>query len=292
MLARRNRAMTETATAPQIERIEAPPKEVFDSYLERNTPFIMTGVSTEWPALRWTPDYLKSVAADSVVTAHYQEEGNFHNWYGAVKKRDVQIKFGELIDKLNGEPPDLRYYMTEHDLSIVSRDLVAEIDASRYVDKEPFLFMGRDTFMPLHYHGTTEAILCQLVGTKQVTLFAPSDWPLLYAHPWYTKRYYFSRVDPRQPDLSRFPKFEKATPITFTLHPGEILLIPVHWWHVTNCPGFQLSVTMFWGSKRERYRFPSPGIQVFAHNVWRNLGMRPMHSMKQQLRRLVGSGPS
>jgi hypothetical protein len=285
--------MTRVAQAPTIERIEAPTREQFYDYVNRNTPVIMTGVSTQWPAFKeWSAERFKEVAGDSMVTVHFQEQGNFHLWYGDAKPRDVKMRFGDLIDLLLKEPPDLRYYMTEHDLSIVSPRLVQDIDAKRYVDTQPFLFLGRDTFMPLHYHGTTEAILCQIKGRKQVTLYAPDQWPYLYAHPWYTLRYYFSRVDPRKPDGRRFPKFARATPMTFTLEPGEILLIPVHWWHVTSCPGFQISATLFWKSSRERYRFPSPGLQVFAHTVYRRLALRPALALKSKLRRGVGSAPS
>jgi hypothetical protein len=278
---------TGVSSKPEIERLEAPSREEFDRRVRANLPVILTGVSPKWPAYRWDVQHLRAVAGDSIVTVHYRADGNFHSWYGSTKPEDVRMPLREFIDILLRDPWDGRYYMTEHELALISPRLVEDIDASKYVGTKPFLFLGRDTHMPCHYHGTTEAILCQLKGTKQITLFAPDQWPRLYAHPWYTTRYYFSRVDTRKPDLARFPTFTDAVPLSSTLHPGEILSSPVHWWHVTTCPGVQISTTLFWPSQRERYRFPTPGLQVYAHQIWRQLGIKPAHALKRRLRSLV-----
>jgi hypothetical protein len=40
-----------------------------------------------------------------------------------------------------------------------------------------------------------------------------------------------SPIDPREPDLSRFPKFAGAKPVETILEPGEVLYIPQFWWH-------------------------------------------------------------
>ena len=74
----------------------------------------------------------------------------------------------------------------------------------------------------------------------------------------------------REPGAAeQFPRFEDAEPLTFKLEAGEILFIPVHWWHVTRCPGFQLNVTCFWGANIRQYTFPEPAFQVFAREaIW------------------------
>ncbi len=257
-----------------IERVQAPSREELRRRFEdTNTPVILTGVTDHWPAMtKWTPEYLKRVAGDSIITVHYDEGGDFHRWYTNPRKRiDRHIPFRELLDLLTKDPQGPRYYMTEHEVSRVSPELVKDVDFSRYIDPgsiyEPLLFLGRDTCMPLHYHGTTEGFLCQVQGSKEVILYGPDQFAKLYARPWYAKAPLFSEVDGRNPDLARFPKFGDAVPLRFRLEPGETLYIPVHWWHFTRVQGYQISVTHFWKARLQNWTFPAPGFQVCAREV-------------------------
>ena len=257
-----------------IERIQAPSREEFNRrFVDTNTPVVLTGIADDWRARKvWTPQYFKDVAGDSTITVHYNEQANFHTWYTNPRLRvDRRISFGEFVDHLVSDPEGDRYYMTEHELSKVSPKLVADVDFGRYVDRgsvyEPLLFLGRDTCMPLHYHGTTEALLCQITGSKDVILYGPDQFARLYARPWYAPSPLFSEVDGRNPDLSRFPKYGAAIPMRFRLEPGDTLFIPVHWWHFTRVQGYQVSVTHFWKAKLRNWSFPTPGIQVCAREV-------------------------
>lgn len=278
----------------EITRVEAPTREEFEHHwLGKNRPVILTGVASSWPAVtQWSPEYLERVAGDSEVTVHYQEEANFHYWYQHLGQRqDRRMRFGQLVELLTREPPERRYYMTEHELAKVSPRLVEDVDPSRYLDRAiPMLFMGRDTYMPMHYHGSTEAILCQLHGSKEVTLYSPDQYSLLYPRPWYGRAPVFSRIDTRHPDYERFPKFRRARPLTFRLEPGEILFIPVHWWHVTGVEGFQISVTCFWKAKMSCYTFPAPGLQTVARESLRLKKM--LHAVDELRERWGGRAAS
>ncbi|MEM7201561.1 MAG: cupin-like domain-containing protein [Planctomycetota bacterium] len=275
--------MTQLAHAQDLERVEAPSAEEFQrEFVEKNRPVVITGVANTWPAFeRWTPQYLRDTAGDSPVTVHYEESGNFQRWYTPEGRDDRTLPLREFLDILESDE-HRRYYMSEHDLSLISKKLCADTGTSRYTDGEPKMFLGRDTCMPLHYHATTEAILCQIEGSKEILLYSPEQFPLLYAHPWRSPAWMFSRVDGRLQvksftrDIEHlrldaptngddFPKFKKAKPTVVKLEAGEILFIPVHWWHLTTCPGFQVNVSAFWKSVRRRYTFPQPGFQVLAH---------------------------
>ncbi len=272
----------------EIDRLEAPTREHFEThYLRRNKPVVISGVADKWGAMtKWTPEYLKSIAGDSEVTVHYREDADFGHWYRIQEEReDRQMPFGEVLDLLmgdpeNGQPGDRRFYMTEHSLRMVSPGLVPDVDVSRYVDLkppwEPLLFAGCDSCMPGHIHGSTEAFLCQLQGEKTVTLYSPEQYHYLYPRRWYQKSPLFSELDGRaiqsdSVDLEKYPKFEKAVPMRFPLHPGEILFIPVHWWHITSVPTFTLSVTFFWKAKFSAWKFPVPGMQMCAREAWHQM---------------------
>ena len=266
--------MSAVAISSQIERVEAPTREFFtNNYVMHNKPVILTGVATRWKALTdWRPAYLKTVAGKSIVPVHFNDKGDFHRWYLYPSERvDRRITLSEFLDILLAEPPDRRYYMTEHELRLVSPALLKDVDFSDYLPNvkpfEPLLFLGRDTRMPLHYHGTTEGFLVQLYGSKKVKLYSPGQFSLLYPRSWYQPSPLFSRVNVSQPDLNEFPRFKEAVPLEFDLLPGEMLYIPVHWWHVTEVNGFQISVTHFWKAKLQCWTFPTPGFHVVARVI-------------------------
>lgn len=278
-------------TNDNIQRVGRMTREEFAAHQDTNTPIIFTDISPHWPAMHeWSFDYLKERAGDSPVTVHYDENGDFTRWYlnTPEQRDDRRIPFGEFLD-LAQTDEGRNYYMSEHSLAQISPELCKDVDLSPLVELnppwEPMLFVGRDTCMPMHYHGSTEAALCQLIGTKKITLASPRQSPYLYSRPWYQQSPLFSRIDGRSlqsgsPDFERWPKLERAQLLQFTLHPGEILFIPVHWWHLTSVPDVSVSMTTFWDSKLRRWTFPNPGIQMIAREViWR---------LRQGLKRVAG----
>ena len=263
-----------------IDRIESPSREHFiRNYLLQNRPVILQGVMDRWPALsRWTPEYLKSVAGDADVEVHFNETGNFRDYYvDASKRADRNMKFKELVDLLAFDPDGRQYYMTEYKLREISPKLCEDVNFADYFDpdNEPYevmLFMGRDTCMPMHYHGKMEAFLCQVYGEKKVVLFSPEQYRAVYSRRWFQHHPLFSNLDGRQilagdVDTDLFPKFKGAKPMEFMLHPGEMLFIPVHWWHVTGVEGYQVSLTHFFRAKLRCWRFPSPGLQTIGREI-------------------------
>lgn len=108
----------------------------------------------------------------------------------------------------------------------------------------------------LHYD-PMDGILIQLAGTKQITLFPPSQLYNLYPFSIWNhllrgvkRRASYSKVNPNKPDFQAFPKFELAMRhrIDLTLKPGELLFIPAGWWHeVTSVgSGMVCSINRWW----------------------------------------------
>ncbi len=284
-----------TVTEPsitKIERIHAPSRRQFTKeFVEQRKPVIITGVADQWRAFRdWTPDRLKRVAGDAEVAVHYNARGSFHDWYtNPTAREDRRMKLADVIDIMRGPRERAHhYYMTEHLLAEISAELCNDLSVGSLIDERPVrgvctgptFFFGCDTSMPAHYHSTTEAFMCQLQGTKQVILHAPEQTPNLYPLPWYAPGYNFSQVDWfrdhiwKNVDYERFPLVKRAEALEFTVHPGEILFIPIHWWHVTNVDGYQLSITYFFKSDRSRWCYPHPGREVENHEAYRSFRER------------------
>ena len=250
----------------EIERIERPTREEFDrEYVNRNKPVIITGVADKWAAAKWTPEYLKSVAGDAETLVHFAEDKDFHSWYGTESERtQVKMPFGEFLDTQN-EQHDERYYMAEHTLADISPKLCEDFDTKMYRDVPAQIFIAWNSYMPLHYHGNTDTFLCQTVGTKRIRLYHPDQFQYLYVYPWDSGSPYFSGVDLRDPDVhGKFPDFKKAKPVEFDLHPGEMLFIPVQWWHVTWVPNaLSVSLTLIWHGEESNYTFPLPALHWY-----------------------------
>ena len=251
-----------------VERVEAPTREEFErDYAERNCPVIVTGVVDKWRATaKWTPDYLRRVAGDKQISARYDAGGDHANYYTPTGAQSREMTLNALLDGLLADPPDTRHYLSQYQVAAVAPELLEDIDYSRYLDQAlAVFFIGRSSYTPNHHHGGAEAALCQVVGPKTVNLYPPNQTRFMYPYPWYSKVMNFSRVDDRAPDHRRFPRFRHAHPLTVTVQPGEMLFIPVHWWHSVSGSDYSVSVTLFWSSQRRRYHFPSPALQVYSH---------------------------
>lgn len=86
---------------------------------------------------------------------------------------------------------------------------------------------GRFPYLHLDYYHLN-AWITQLYGDKRFTVFPRGQEEFLYPRPddpWK------SDVNMFNPDYDKYPKFKQATPIHFTVGPGETLFIPFGTWH-------------------------------------------------------------
>lgn len=86
---------------------------------------------------------------------------------------------------------------------------------------------GRFPYMHIDYYHLN-AWITQLYGQKRFTVFPRGQEHLLYPKP---DDAWKSEVNIFEPDYERFPLFRQATPIHFTVGPGETLFIPSGTWH-------------------------------------------------------------
>lgn len=86
---------------------------------------------------------------------------------------------------------------------------------------------GQFPYMHIDYYHLN-AWITQLYGEKRFTVFPRGQEHLLYPKPDDSWK---SEVNIFAPDYERFPLFRQATPIEFTVGPGETLFIPFGTWH-------------------------------------------------------------
>jgi hypothetical protein len=89
-------------------------------------------------------------------------------------------------------------------------------------------------------------VVAQLYGSKTWTLFPPSSTPFLYpTRVPYEESSIFSQVHIAKPDLLKHPLFAKAVSCQVTLHAGDTLYVPKHWWHHVHSDSMSLSVNLW-----------------------------------------------
>ncbi|VDQ16562.1 unnamed protein product [Trichobilharzia regenti] len=107
-----------------------------------------------------------------------------------------------------------------------------------------FPFLPSDIIKPTFWLGSSRAhtichrdtygvnLVVQINGTKRWLLFPPSDNLYMYeSRIPLEESTVFSKVNFPVPNFKKYPLLTKATPYCVTLHPGDILYVPRHWWH-------------------------------------------------------------
>jgi len=105
-----------------------------------------------------------------------------------------------------------------------------------------------DNATPTHFD-PDENLFCMVDGAKVVTLHHPGDGDCLYPSGDRNAKSVFSLVDPRLDGAeiaARFPKTADARPLEVTVRTGDMLYIPLGWWHfIRALPGRNMSIN-YW----------------------------------------------
>jgi hypothetical protein len=234
-----------TAAVPVVRR---PSRYHFlREYYAANRPVLIEGAMDDWPAMsHWTMENLKQRFGERVIeTQAGRNDDPDYEMNAANHKHEV--KFGEFIDRVTTCGRSNDFYMTANN-SAANRNALSELwneivlfpDYLRNVGPEDqgALWLGpAGTVTPLH-HDLTNNLMAQVVGRKLVRLIAPQDTAFVYNH-----RHCYSQVDMTRIDYDRYPLFRNARVIDVTLSPGQVLFLPVGWWHHVTSLDISITVT-------------------------------------------------
>lgn len=219
-----------------IKRIEAPPfKDFVAEHISLNRPVIIKNAMRNWiPKIKWSFDYFRDCHAEAMVGIQDGRESD-PNYERNQRFLRTEVKFGDFLDRLESTESSNDFYMTAGNMARHRATLPRLFEDAESVDirgeyfdfpSQGSLWIGpRGTITPLHFDMINN-FFCQIIGRKRVRL-VPS-WSL----PWvYNEYHVYSEVDLMNLNFDSFPEFAKATVYDFVIEPGEILFIPVGWWH-------------------------------------------------------------
>jgi len=221
--------------------------EFRDEYYAANRPVILEGLMDDWKAMKlWTGDYLKSVAGDRIIEVMTDRKTDPKYEVNAQKHR-TEMRFADYIHMVYSGRVTNDYYMVANNAFFQrpeTRVLLNDcVPFSEYLDPEVgarqcfFWFGPKGTVTPLH-HDTSNILIAQVTGHKRFLVIPASQWDHVY-----NSSGVFSDVDCERPDLSRHPKFREATVIDVVMGPGEVLFMPVGWWHHVRALDISMTVS-------------------------------------------------
>ncbi|NXG18183.1 KDM8 protein, partial [Grallaria varia] len=231
-----------------IPHLRCPSLEHFrDNYLIPQRPVVLEGVMDHWPCMKkWSVDYFCQVAGCRTVPvelgARYTDEewsqqlmtvSDFITQYIMEENSVGYLAQHQLFDQI----PELKEDISIPDYCCLGEGEEDDITINAW-------FGPGGTISPLH-QDPQQNFLAQVLGRKYIRLYSPQDSENLYPHESHIL-HNTSQVDVEDPDLVKFPNFTKAAFQSCVLMPGQILFIPVKYWHYVQSLELSFSVSFWW----------------------------------------------
>ncbi|MES2162349.1 MAG: cupin-like domain-containing protein [Pseudomonadota bacterium] len=227
---------------PRRERLSG--AAFLEQHYRRNLPVIIAGMLDECAARsKWTLEYLGEQLGERMVEVQFGRSAD-PDYEMNSQSHKRRMRFGEYVELVRDSGHTNDFYMTANNDG-QNRESLQELMADapplpEYLDPAGrgfFWFGPAGTITPFH-HDLTNNFMIQIAGRKRVRLIAPCDTPKLY-----NQRHCFTPVDGRNIDLQRFPMMADVPVIDCVLEPGEILFLPVGWWHFVEALDITITIS-------------------------------------------------
>ncbi|XP_018320992.1 hypoxia-inducible factor 1-alpha inhibitor isoform X3 [Agrilus planipennis] len=246
----------------QIPRLDYQDPKV-DELMAENEPVVITGSKLVKSAEKWNLDYLEKHMGNGDFTVFISRNYKF-KYYDEKKilqklpnnetnrgveftppTKMVEMKLPEFIKRLKEwKRGDERLYLQQGLNDTVGPAIVRDFlkfdwDFCNSIQKKQnwgpltsnHLLIGMEgNVTPCHYD-EQQNLFAQVQGYKRCILFSPDQFDRLYPHPVYHPHDRQSMVDFERPDYSKFPKFKDIKGCETVMEPGDVLYIPIYWWH-------------------------------------------------------------
>ncbi|KAG1695624.1 hypothetical protein DVH05_019363 [Phytophthora capsici] len=249
-----------------VRRLEMPTLEEFRNVMLQSEPVVITGAMEFWPALgraaglerAWADvKYLRHVAGLRTVPVEVGSSYLGDDWGQELMTLNEFLDRHIIppVENVQGISPKTLGYLAQHRLfdqiPALGRDIltpdyctVQREDEDNDEDITINSWFGPEgTVSPLHFD-PKDNVLCQVVGTKYLRLYAPEESEKLYPIEGLLSN--TSQVQVEDPDYEQFPAFRSAKYVECVLREGEMLYIPPKYWHYVKSLSTSFSVSFWW----------------------------------------------
>ena len=275
----------------ELTRVERPTaKEFYERYVKPNQPVVITGATDTWKAIKsWSPEYFRSHYPDKrIIFTSWEtsEPTNDPTDYYRNRKRHATT-FAEFVDSMNSQQNSHDYVSQFPIFNVIPqlREDVESLDSymniprgypatlQKKLKKPATLWLGPAGIVtPVHFD-SAHNLLVQIHGRKKLILIPPQQSRCLYYPALDLGHVNYSPVDVESPDYERFPLFKKARPFEVMLAPGEVLFIPVRWWHYARALDPTVSLNFWWFSADSLRRMWHPYLIYKKSRLFERLGI-------------------
>jgi hypothetical protein len=228
--------------------INIEPDRFFQHYYTANRPVVLQGIADKWPAFtKWNLDFLHREFGSTVV--RYQRRDLRINHLQAFYENGQTGTMSSYLNLIEAGGSEARncYLMSQDKLlrRIAFRRLLDDIDSSTggIFDEgtksySTHLWLGPEgSITPLH-RDQNNIYLAQIIGRKKVRLLSS-----LALDRVYNEKGHHSLIDLDAVDFERFGRASTLRFLDVVIGPGEVLFIPVAWWHHVTSLDISLSIS-------------------------------------------------
>jgi hypothetical protein len=275
-----------TVDVEEAERLDA--HTFRQRYVLQNRPCLVKRAVTRWPAFqKWAdPDYVLSKIGDVEVRASCSPrvEGfglrpGTQDMIASKTTRDRLLaaeKVWQLLPRLRTPDNDVLFVELrpgDTPVRCLGEDLAVAGARFSFLPDPPrprFIYSGwavmfyKNSYSDWHFHPGTDAMMCQVLGTKDVLLLPPTQLSWDQIVPIHTEQWKVYDVD-----VAKAPAYLEVRPYHIVVEPGDGLFLPVNWWHTVQARPreYGITVPVTWDSPYRDLR--QPATRHFLRFLWR-----------------------
>jgi hypothetical protein len=274
-----------TVEVEEVEELDA--RSFRRRYVLQNRPCLVKRAVARWPAFqRWKDlDYLLTKVGDVEIRASccpkvegFGLRSVQRDLIAAETTRSrlaTPEKVRHLLPRIQTPGDDVLFIElrpADTQVRCLGEDLAVAGARFSFLPAPPrprFIYSGwavmfyKNSYSDWHFHPGTDAMMCQILGTKDVLLLPPLQLSWNQIVPIHNDQWKVYDVD-----TARAPAYRELRPYHVVVEPADGLFIPVNWWHAVQARPreYGITVPVTWDSPHCDLR--QPATRHFLRVLW------------------------